>query len=69
METVSGEKHFEQAVSGNPHVSMVQRNGSVFKFTFDVGDEEASNLLTALVSSGVRVSSFARKNEALEDVF
>lgn len=69
VETVSGEEHFEQAVSGNPHVGTVQRNGSIFKFTFDGGAEEASNLLTALVSSGVRVSLFARKNETLEDVF
>jgi ABC-2 type transport system ATP-binding protein len=40
-----------------------------FAIPFDGDDGAASDLLAALVNAGVRVSSFNRKHESLEDVF
>ena len=40
-----------------------------FAIPFDGDDRAASDLLTELVNAGVRVSSFTRKRESLEDVF
>ena len=40
-----------------------------FAFRYRGGDEEASDLLAALIRGGVRVSSFARRREGLEEVF
>jgi ABC-2 type transport system ATP-binding protein len=38
-------------------------------FGFDGGTEELSDLLRDLVTAGVRVASFGRRKEDLEDVF
>ena len=40
-----------------------------FAIPFDGDDRATSDLLTELVNGGVRVSSFTRKHESLEDVF
>jgi len=40
-----------------------------FAIPFDGDDNAASDLLAELVKAGVRVSSFTRKRESLEDVF
>lgn len=40
-----------------------------FAIPFDGDDRAASDLLAKLVNAGVRVSSFSRKHESLEDVF
>ncbi len=40
-----------------------------FAVQFDGDDRAASDLLTEVVNAGVRVSSFTRKRESLEDVF
>ncbi len=42
---------------------------SSYEFRFSGGPEEASDLLTRLVSGGVRVASFARRKEGLEELF
>ncbi|MGZ0169127.1 MAG: ATP-binding cassette domain-containing protein [Planctomycetales bacterium] len=40
-----------------------------FEIPFDGDDNAASDLLAEFVNAGVRVSSFSRKHESLEDVF
>jgi ABC-2 type transport system ATP-binding protein len=45
-----------------------EANGEL-EFTFDGDSEAASQILAHLVTSGVQVSSFARKTGDLEDVF
>ena len=47
----------------------VERKGNAFEFRFRGGAEEASELLARLVDAGVRVASFARRKENLEELF
>ena len=42
---------------------------SRYEFPFTGNAEEASDLLARLVGSGVRVASFSRRKEGLEELF
>ena len=46
-----------------------QRKGNTVEFRFRGGAEEASELLSRLIGAGVRVASFARRKENLEELF
>jgi len=69
VEVIAGEDACASLLEGHPRVKAVRRRGQEFTFEFDGGPGEASDLLAALVSAGVRVASFARKKENLEEVF
>ncbi len=56
-------------LEADPRVSSLRREGAALVFGFDGGAEELSDLLRNLVTAGVRVASFGRRKEDLEDVF
>jgi len=69
IEVLEGEGMCAQVLEHNPHVKETRREGSLFLVSFDGGELEASDLLGALVRSGVRVASFGRRQAGLEEVF
>jgi len=69
IEVVSGAAVLAEMLTADPRVGEVRREGNTFEFPFGGGREEASDLLTAIVSAGVRVASFMRAQEGLEEVF
>jgi len=69
IEVVSGAAVLAEMLTADPRVGEVRREGNTFEFPFSGGREEASDLLTAIVSAGVRVASFMRAQEGLEEVF
>ncbi|MHB2016223.1 MAG: ABC transporter ATP-binding protein [Candidatus Xenobia bacterium] len=69
VEVVSGIERFTDVLAQNSRVGKVVQDGHVFSFPFDGGAEDAGELLAALVGGGIRVCSFGRKKESLEDVF
>jgi len=69
VEVVSGEEACARVLGGDPRVAELRREGKSFTFAFNAGREEASELLAALVSAGVRVASFGRRKGDLEEVF
>lgn len=69
VEVVAGAEVLVRAALENPRISGLHREGNIFTFSFDGGPEEASDLLASLISAGVRVASFSRKKEGLEEVF
>jgi len=69
VEVVAGEEICAQVLSTHPRVRSVRREKGTFAFSFDGDQGELSDLLTALVTAGVRVASFGRKKEDLEEVF
>lgn len=60
---------FLRVLTQNSRVGNVQMENGGFSFPFDGGSEQAADLLATLTAAGVRVISFARKRETLEDVF
>lgn len=69
VEVLSGEAALGDLVATFPGAGKIRRDGNTFTFPLDGGPEEASDLLARLVSAGVRIASFARKRETLEEVF
>ena len=47
----------------------VERKNGAYEFRFQGDQEAASELLTALVQGGVRVASFERRRDNLEELF
>jgi ABC-2 type transport system ATP-binding protein len=58
-----------QILASDERSGPVERKGNTLEFRYRGGAEEASDLLARLVSSGVRVASFARRRENLEELF
>ena len=56
-------------LSGDPRAGTIQHENCSLIFRYQGGPEEASELLARLVSSGVRVVSFARRKDNLEELF
>jgi ABC-2 type transport system ATP-binding protein len=69
VELLDGEEACERVLAADPLVRSVRREDGSLVFGFDGGQEELSDLLAALVTAGVRVASFGRKKEDLEEVF
>ena len=70
VEVVAGNQLLQSIVAKNPLAGQPFKNAKgLIEIPFDGDVEAASDLLTALVNQGVRVSSFTRKRESLEDVF
>lgn len=68
-EVIAGEEACAGLLAADPRVTDIRREGSFFFFAFTGGREETSDLLSALVSAGVRLASFGRKKEDLEQIF
>ena len=56
-------------LAGDERAGPPERKGNALEFRYRGGADEASDLLTRLVGSGVRVASFARRKENLEELF
>jgi len=69
VEIVSGDRALDQIVrqhnlTGEPHWQ-----GQRCEIEFSGDEKEAGELMALLVKGGVRMSSFSRKRESLEDIF
>jgi len=60
---------FEEILRGDDRASSLERKGDVYQFRFRGDAHDASDLLTQLVSRGVRVASFNRRRDNLEELF
>ena len=59
----------EEKLRAVPHVSNLQLAAGTASFQFTGSDEELSAILTALISSGIRVKSFAETKQTVEDLY
>jgi len=69
MEVVGGVDAAERVLSADLRVSGILWHDGLCRFSFEGGADDASELLTALVSAGVGVASFSREKEDLEALF
>jgi ABC-2 type transport system ATP-binding protein len=69
VEVLGDPAMFLSIVQADSRASWVEQKGSVYEFRFQGDQGAASDLLTALVTSGVRVASFERRRENLEELF
>jgi ABC-2 type transport system ATP-binding protein len=60
---------FLAVVGTDLRAGAIEKRNGAFEFRFQGDAAEASELLTALVHQGVRVASFVRKKDNLEDLF
>jgi ABC-2 type transport system ATP-binding protein len=60
---------FLAVVAGDDRALRIERVGSVYEFRFRGDASDASELLARLVGQGVRVASFTRRKDNLEDLF
>jgi ABC-2 type transport system ATP-binding protein len=58
-----------QMLAGDPRAGPVQHDHGSLVLRYRGGPEEASELLARLVSAGVRVVSFSRRKDNLEELF
>jgi ABC-2 type transport system ATP-binding protein len=56
-------------IAADPLAGTIERNGDALSIRYRGNPEQASDLLAALVRGGVRVASFSRKREGLEEIF
>jgi ABC-2 type transport system ATP-binding protein len=70
VEVLGDSALFLQQIARDERAGEVRRSGeSTFEFRFRGDVEAASGLLTALVGQGVRIASFSRRRDNLEDLF
>jgi len=71
VEVLGDPETFLNVVAANEHAGPVQtlNGGRTYEFRFGSGPEASSELLTSLVVAGVRVSSFTRRKDNLEELF
>ncbi len=69
VEVLGDPQAFLDIVAGDERAGPAERKGSSHEFRYRGGAEEASALLARLVTSGVRIASFARRKENLEELF
>lgn len=69
IEIVSGADIAHRVLEQDPRVSAAVWQDNAATFAFEGEAEQASDLLSALVSAGVRVAAFAREKEDLEALF
>jgi ABC-2 type transport system ATP-binding protein len=69
IEVIGDSAALESIVASDPMAGSLERVDGTFAIRYRGGDAEASDLLAALIRGGVRVSSFARRREGLEEVF
>jgi ABC-2 type transport system ATP-binding protein len=69
VEILGETEAFLRILAEDGRAGAAERKGNTFEFRFRGGSEEASELLGRLVTAGVRVASFARRKENLEELF
>ncbi len=69
VEVLGAVEVFERIIADDPRAGPVQRVGNAMEFRYRGDADAASELLARLVGSGVRVASFARRKDNLEELF
>jgi ABC-2 type transport system ATP-binding protein len=69
IEVLGDAAPLESIVANDPMAGPVERNGDVLAIRYRGDAEQASDLLAALVRGGVKVASYTRKKEGLEELF
>jgi ABC-2 type transport system ATP-binding protein len=69
VEVLGDADAFARIVGDDPRAGPIERRGEAFEFRFRGDAAQASDLLAALVRGGVRVASFARRRDNLEELF
>jgi ABC-2 type transport system ATP-binding protein len=70
VEVLGEAERFLSIVEASGKAAVVERtNHQTYEFRFDGDQEAASELLSALVHGGVRVASFERRRDNLEELF
>jgi ABC-2 type transport system ATP-binding protein len=69
VEVLGDPQAFLEIIAGDERAGPAERRGASYEFRYRGGAEEASALLARLVTAGVRVASFARRKENLEELF
>jgi ABC-2 type transport system ATP-binding protein len=69
VEVLGAPEPFLQLVAEDPLAEPVEQRNGLYAFRYRGDVEQASDLLSRLVGSGVRVASFARRKEGLEELF
>jgi len=61
--------HIEALLRATPRVKNFQREGAEWRVEIEGGEEDAAELLAALVRGNARVVSFHTRRATLEDIF
>ena len=70
IEVLDGADALRAVVDADPGASGVEQvNGRTFEVPYHGDADQAAGLLASLVGAGVRVSSFSRRKEGLEELF
>jgi|SRR5579864_2676452 len=69
VEVLGAHDELLRIVADDTRAGPIEHRSGVFEFRFQGDAEGASDLLAKLIQSGVRVASFARKKEGLEELF
>ncbi len=69
VEVLDGLEAFHEVIQADDRAGAVVRNGEMLEFRFRGDAAAASDLLTTLVRRGVRVASFNRSRDNLEELF
>jgi ABC-2 type transport system ATP-binding protein len=69
VEVVGDPERFLALVGSDGRAGPVEHKNGAYEFRFKGDSEAASDLLTALVNGGVRVASFERRKDNLEELF
>jgi len=69
VEVLDEPERFLALVAADTRAGAVEQKNGAFEFRFQGDAADASELLAGLVRDGVRVASFVRKKDNLEDLF
>lgn len=69
VEVLGGAEAFARIVASDKRCGVVEERMGVSVFRFDGSAEDASVLLASLVGAGVKIASFHRHKEGLEELF
>ncbi len=69
VEVLGDPQPFLEIVAGDERAGPAERKGSSYEFRYRGGADEACALLARRVTAGVRIASFARRKENLEELF
>jgi ABC-2 type transport system ATP-binding protein len=69
VEVLDGHEAFERILFGDHRVGPMERSEGMYEFSFRGDREAAAELLTRMIGAGVRVSTYERRRDNLEDLF
>ncbi len=69
IEVLGDPERFLSLLAEDERAAAAERKGAAFEFRYRGDAEAASDLLSRLVGEGVRVASFARRKDNLEELF